>query len=127
MARIDLDIDGLVMPHSHPRASEILFVSKGIVVAGFIDTNNQLFQGILPEGNVFVIPRGLLHYYLNGGFGPATIISVLNSQSPGVVSIADAMFTPGDSEAMERIKRSVITRSLQDLDNDKVWNLSQVQ
>lgn len=60
VARIDLDIDGLVMPHSHPRASEILFVSKGIVVAGFIDTNNQLFQGILPEGNVFVIDQALL-------------------------------------------------------------------
>ncbi|WOH09995.1 hypothetical protein DCAR_0729456 [Daucus carota subsp. sativus] len=126
VARIDLDIDGLVMPHSHPRASEIFFVSKGIVVAGFIDTNNQLFQGILREGDVFVIPRGLLHYYLNGGFEPATIIAVLNSQSPGVVSIADAMFTPNDLEAMERIKRSVISKSLLDLDHAENANLSQI-
>ncbi|KAL8117477.1 germin-like protein subfamily 3 member 4 [Apium graveolens] len=126
VARIDLDIDGLVMPHSHPRASEIFYVSEGIVVAGFVDTNNQLFQGILREGDVFVIPRGLLHYYLNGGFAPATIIAVLNSQSPGVVSIADAMFAPGDSEAMERIKRSVISRSILDLDTTEDVNLSQV-
>lgn len=126
VARIDLDIDGLVMPHSHPRASEIFIVADGIVVAGFIDTNNQLFQGIFREGDVFVIPRGLLHYYLNGGFETATIIAVLNSQSPGVVSIADAMFTPDDSEAMERIKRSVISRSLVDLDNAEDVNLSQV-
>lgn len=114
VARIDMDVDGLVMPHSHPRGSEMFFVSKGIVVAGFIDTNNQLFQGVLREGDVFVIPRGLLHYYLNGGFEVATVFAVLNSQNPGLVSIADAMFAP--EEALERVKQGLISRSIVELD-----------
>ncbi|KAA8524464.1 hypothetical protein F0562_010887 [Nyssa sinensis] len=85
VARTDIEVDGLVLPHSHPRASEMFFVSKGVVVAGFIDTKNQLFQKVLKEGDVFVFPRGLLHYCLNAGFENATVYSVLNSQNPGVV------------------------------------------
>lgn len=117
VARIDLDVDGLVMPHSHPRASEMLFVSQGIVVAGFIDTNNQLFQEVLREGDVFVVPRGLLHYYLNGGFEVATIFAVLNSQNPGVVSIADAMFVANDNaEALQGMKQSLVSRAIEEMD-----------
>ncbi|KAM7471599.1 hypothetical protein LguiA_009782 [Lonicera macranthoides] len=121
-ARTDLDMDGLVMPHSHPRASEILFVSKGTVVAGFIDTNNQLFQRVVKEGDVFVFPRGLLHYCLNAGFEAATVFSVLNSQNPGMVSIADAMFAASDLEAMKRLRRRLV--SLSTLQLDRVVNVS---
>ncbi|KAF1001510.1 hypothetical protein AG4045_018711 [Apium graveolens] len=35
--------------------------------------------------------ESLLHYYTKGDFEPATLITVLNCQSPGVVSIAEAM------------------------------------
>ncbi|XP_043724118.1 germin-like protein subfamily 3 member 4 [Telopea speciosissima] len=92
IARTDIDVDGMVQPHSHPRASELLYVRKGVVVVGFVDTGKQVFQKTLREGDVFMFPRGLLHYSLNAGFELATIFSVLNSQNPGVVSITDAMF-----------------------------------
>ncbi|XP_048422702.1 germin-like protein subfamily 3 member 4 isoform X2 [Pyrus x bretschneideri] len=67
IARTDLRVDGMVSLHSHPRASELFFVSKGIVLAGFIDTKNQPFQQVLAEGDVFVFPKGLLHFSLNFG------------------------------------------------------------
>ncbi|OWM79285.1 germin-like protein subfamily 3 member 4 [Punica granatum] len=92
VGRMDLEFDGIVMPHSHPRASEMLFVSKGSVIAGFVDTKNQPFQEALKEGDVFVVPRGLLHYCFNIGYDSATILSVFNGQNPGSVSISDAMF-----------------------------------
>ncbi|KAF2311613.1 hypothetical protein GH714_025267 [Hevea brasiliensis] len=88
ISRIDLDVDGLVLPLYHPRASELFFVSAGVVIAGFVDTKNQQFQKILKEGDVFVLPRGLLHFCLNAGDESATIFSVLSSQNPGVVKIA---------------------------------------
>lgn len=113
IARTDLDVDGLVMPHSHPRASEILYVSKGVLIAGFIDTQNQLFQRTLSEGDVFVFPRGLLHYCLNSGFETATAFSVLNSQNPGLVSIADAMF---GSEVIKMLKLRLISISKLEVD-----------
>lgn len=92
VARTDLAVDGLVMPHSHPRASEMIYVHRGSVVAGFVDTRNQLFQQSLRKGDVMVFPRGLLHFSLNVGYDDATLFSVLSSQNPGVVGISDAMF-----------------------------------
>ncbi|CAK9163205.1 unnamed protein product [Ilex paraguariensis] len=122
VARTDLDVDGLVLPHSHPRASEILFVSTGNVVAGFVDTQKHLFQRFLRRGDVFVVPRGMLHYSLNSGFDVATVFSVLNSQNPGMLNIADALFAPNDSEAMEMLKKRLI--NLSKLEVDQVGNVT---
>lgn len=122
VARTDLEVDGLVMPHAHPRASEMLFVSTGVVIAGFIDTNNVLFRKVLREGEVFVFPRGLLHYCLNNGFDDATVFSVLNSQNPGVVSIPGAIFASDDSESMKKLKHRLI--SLSRLDSERLENVT---
>ncbi|AQK57581.1 Germin-like protein subfamily 3 member 4 [Zea mays] len=101
MARTDIAPYGVVLPHSHPRASEMMFVHGGSVVVGFLDTEGRLFQKRLGEGEVFVFPRGLLHYVMNYGFGLATAFSVLNSQNPGVVGVAHAMFFASDSDVVE--------------------------
>lgn len=106
IARTDLEVDGLIMPHSHPRASEMFFVSKGVVIAGFIDTKNMLFQKILNAGDVFVFPRGLLHFCINDGYENAVVFSVMNSQNPGVVKIADAMFEP-DQDMINKLVRKI--------------------
>ncbi|GKA36424.1 germin-like protein subfamily 3 member 4 [Tanacetum coccineum] len=97
-ARTDLEVDGLVMPHTHPRSTEMIFVAKGVVIVGFIDTNSKLFQSVLREGDVFVFPKGLLHYCLNSGFDNALIYSFFNAQNPGVVDISNAMFGGTESE-----------------------------
>ncbi|KAG9447349.1 hypothetical protein H6P81_013477 [Aristolochia fimbriata] len=106
IARTDLAVGGMVPLHSHPRASEMLFVRSGIVIAGFVDTNGRLFQNNLRAGDVLIFPRGLLHYQLNGGFELATAFSVLNSQNPGGVKVADTMFST-DSEMIEKVMRLV--------------------
>ena len=111
IARTDLDVDGMVTPHAHPRASEMFFVRKGAVVAGFIDTKNQVFQKLLKEGDVFVFPRGLLHFCLNAGYELAVVFSVLNSQNPGMVSVTDAMFEP-ESDAIKMLIGRIISTTL---------------
>ncbi|RLM57857.1 germin-like protein 11-1 [Panicum miliaceum] len=100
MARTDIAPSGVVLPHSHPRASEMMFVHGGSVAVGFFDTKGRLFQKTLGEGEVFIFPRGLVHYIINYGFGPSTTFSVLNSQNPGVVGITHAMFVT-DSDVLE--------------------------
>ncbi|KAL5791622.1 hypothetical protein ACOSP7_000216 [Xanthoceras sorbifolium] len=110
VARTDLDVDGIVLPHSHPRASEMMFVFEGVVLAGFVDTNSKLFQKVLKAGDVFLFPRGLLHYCLNFGYDPATVFSVLNSQNPGVVSINDASFEP-KFDTINKLVRKLISVS----------------
>ncbi|MBA0560148.1 hypothetical protein Golob_017064 [Gossypium lobatum] len=68
LARIDYQPDGLNPPHTHPRASEIIFVLDGEL-------------------------DGLAHYQKNNGVKPASVIAGFNSQFPGTQSIATALFT----------------------------------
>lgn len=121
IARTDLAVDGLVVPHAHPRASELFYVSKGVVVAGFIDTGGRLYQQNLREGDVFLFPRGLLHFSLNAGYELATAFSFLNGQNPGVVSIMDAMFG-SDSVMLDKLVRRM--RSLSDLEIGHIRNVT---
>ncbi|KAK4845393.1 hypothetical protein QYF36_004448 [Acer negundo] len=114
VARTDIDKDGMVMPHSHPRASEILFVFEGVVIAGFIDTNSKVFLKLLKAGDVFVFPKGLLHFFFNSGFDSATVFSVLSSQNPGVVSISGDMFEP-DFNIINKLVRKFISVSADNL------------
>ena len=48
-------------PHTHPRASELLFVVGGTLQVGFVDTTNKLFTQTLQTGDMFVFPKGLVH------------------------------------------------------------------
>lgn len=105
-----MEVDGIVTPHSHPRAAEILFVSKGVVTVGFIDTSNQVFQKVLREGDVFIIPKSMLHFCFNVGYEFATIFSVLNSQNPGLIDISGAVFG-SSSEAATKMKERVVSLS----------------
>eukprot|EP00250_Pteridium_aquilinum_P000206 c10231_g1_i1 orf=51-710(+) len=92
MARLDLDVGGIIPPHTHPRGSEIIFVIQGSLYAGFIDTHNKLFARVINPGEVMIFPRGLIHFQLNVGSSPAFAIVSLNAQEPGLQFIANSMF-----------------------------------
>lgn len=80
-------------PHTHPRATELLtMVSGGPIQAGVVDTTGTPHIYILYPGDIIVFPRGLLHYELNVGSTEAFFISALNSQNPGVLTAATALF-----------------------------------
>jgi quercetin dioxygenase-like cupin family protein len=100
MARLDFAKGGLVPPHTHPRATEIIFVVEGSLLVGFVSTNETLFATTLQKGDVFVFPRGLLHFEFNVCDGTATAIAALNSQNPGTQIQAVALFNSGISEAV---------------------------
>ncbi|XP_054821061.1 germin-like protein subfamily 3 member 4 [Prosopis cineraria] len=88
IGRTDIGVDGVVQPHHHPRATEMIFVVEGMLVVGFLDTHSKLFQKLLNVGDVFVFPKGLFHFCVNRGRGDAILLSVFNSQSPGMGSVA---------------------------------------
>ncbi|XP_077214419.1 germin-like protein 3-1 [Tasmannia lanceolata] len=84
MARIDIAPNGLMPPHSHPRASEVTLLLSGNLLVGFVDTSNRLFTQQLRAGDSFVFPRGMLHYLYNlNSLAPALAVSGLSSQNPG--------------------------------------------
>ncbi|KAJ0082998.1 hypothetical protein Patl1_11444 [Pistacia atlantica] len=94
VARADFAPLGINPPHYHPRASEILTVLEGTLIAGFVTSNpeNRLIMKVLNKGDLFVFPAGLIHFQKNIGPGYAYSISALSSQDPGVVTIANAVF-----------------------------------
>ncbi|OIV91048.1 hypothetical protein TanjilG_17008 [Lupinus angustifolius] len=92
-SRIDYKAGGLNPPHTHPRATEIVFVLEGQLDVGFITTANKLISKTIKKGEIFVFPKGLVHYQKNNGDNHAAVISAFNSQLPGTVSIAATLFT----------------------------------
>ncbi len=89
--RLDFDIGGVFPPHTHPFASETLFVVKGTVYTGFISFDSILYAETLQEGDVYIFPKGTLHFQLNVGNGPAVTFNSLNSQNPGFLTAANQL------------------------------------
>ncbi|KAJ0978724.1 hypothetical protein J5N97_014198 [Dioscorea zingiberensis] len=102
LSRIDYAPGGLNPPHTHPRATEMVFVLYGTLDVGFITTANKLISKTISQGEIFVFPRGLVHFQRNSGKVPAAVIAAFNSQLPGTQSIAATLFgsTPSVPDAV---------------------------
>lgn len=92
LSRIDYAPGGINPPHTHPRATEMVFVLEGELNVGFITTANVLVSKTIKKGEVFVFPRGLVHFQKNDGKEKAAVIAAFNSQLPGTQSIATTLF-----------------------------------
>ncbi|KAK1669941.1 hypothetical protein QYE76_058100 [Lolium multiflorum] len=108
MSRVDYAPWGVNPPHTHPRATEIIFVLEGSLDVAFVTTGGNLYAHTVCKGELFVFPRGLVHFQRNNGGAPAVAISAFNSQLPGTQSLAVAMF--GSSPPMPT---DVLARALQ--------------
>ena len=108
VSRIDYAPWGVNPPHVHPRATEVIFVLQGSLDVGFVTTANRLYARIVCAGEVFVFPRGLVHYQRNNGGGPAAVLSAFDSQLPGTQPVAEALFG-----ASPPVPTDVLARSFQ--------------
>ncbi|XP_077239925.1 germin-like protein 5-1 [Tasmannia lanceolata] len=108
MSRIDYAPSGLNPPHTHPRATEIVFVLDGQLDVGFITTANVLISKTIKKGEIFVFPRGLVHFQKNNGNVSAAVIAAFNSQFPGTQSIGIALFA-----ATPPVPDNVLTKAFQ--------------
>ncbi|KAH7565560.1 hypothetical protein ACOSP7_020009 [Xanthoceras sorbifolium] len=93
LARLDLAPGGVIPMHTHPAASEILFVVHGKITAGFISSAaNSVYVKTLKKGEVMVFPQGLLHFQINAGMHPALAVVSFNSPNPGLQILDFALF-----------------------------------
>lgn len=87
---------GVNPPHTHPRAAELLFVIQGSLEVGFVDTSNKLYTQTLQVGDLFVFPKGLVHYQYNSDWNKsATAVSGFGSANAGTVSLPTTLFATG--------------------------------
>ena len=92
-ARLDIAVGGVVPLHTHPAASELLFVTEGTILAGFItSSSNTVYTKTLYKGDVMVFPQGLLHYQYNGGSSPAVALVAFSGPNPGLQITDYALF-----------------------------------
>ncbi|KAK1587241.1 hypothetical protein Q3G72_010927 [Acer saccharum] len=99
-------------PHTHPRSAELLFLVQGSLQVGFVDTTNKLFSQTLQAGDMFVFPKGLVHFQYNADAqNPATAVSAFGSANAGTVSLPVTLFTTGidDTILAKSFKTDVAT------------------
>ncbi|CAN1171308.1 Germin-like protein 9-3 [Linum perenne] len=72
--------------------AELLFVIDGSLQVGFVDTTNKLFTQTLQTGDMFVFPKGLVHFQYNAWNSTAIALSAFGSASAGTVSLPTTLF-----------------------------------
>ncbi|GLT54059.1 hypothetical protein SLA2020_272910 [Shorea laevis] len=108
MNRLDFAPGGINPPHSHPRASETVLVIKGRLLVGFVTTGNMYYSKVLTAGQIFVIPKGLVHFQRNVGKEKALAFTSFNSQLPGSAVLPLNLFASTPS-----IPNDVLTKTFQ--------------
>jgi len=84
---------GMNTPHTHPRATEILYLVSGEMEAGFIGENGARFvYNVLTKGQGTLFPHGSIHYQINTGCDPVLFVAALNDEDPGTSQIAQRFF-----------------------------------
>nr|CAA63014.1 germin1 [Arabidopsis thaliana] len=91
-ARLDLAPKGVIPMHTHPGASEVLFVLTGSITAGFVSSANAVYVQTLKPGQVMVFPQGLLHFQINAGKSSASAVVTFNSANRGLQILDFALF-----------------------------------
>nr|GEY16629.1 germin-like protein 9-3 [Tanacetum cinerariifolium] len=65
----------------------------GSLEVGFVDTTNKLFTQTLQEGDIFVFPKGLVHFQFNNdAMNPVVALSAFGSANAGTVSVPNSVF-----------------------------------
>ena len=76
-------------PHTHPRATEIIYLVNGEIEAGFIEENGARFvHNVVTKGQGTLFPQGSIHYQINTGCDPVLFVAALNNEDPGTSQIA---------------------------------------
>ncbi|KAL3701977.1 hypothetical protein R1sor_019999 [Riccia sorocarpa] len=98
---------GVNVPHTHPRGTETLFIIEGTLEVGLIDTTApvpMLFTQTLHKDDIFVFPRGLVHFQINKSKKTVRAYASFSSTNPGLVSLPRTLF--GVNADIEVLKKS---------------------
>ncbi|KAL9224663.1 hypothetical protein vseg_000679 [Gypsophila vaccaria] len=91
MSRLDIGVGGVVPIHTH-RVSELILVTEGTIIAGFIAEDDTAFYKTLNKGDIMIFPQGMLHFQVNVGDVPALAFVSLNSANPGFQTTSTSLF-----------------------------------
>ncbi|CAN1166650.1 Auxin-binding protein ABP20 [Linum perenne] len=92
--RADYAPGGAFPLHVHPHSSELIYVVEGTVTAGFVSgaASNTVYVKKLKQGEIMVLPQGLVHFQVNTGDKNAVLLATFGNAEPGVQVISSALF-----------------------------------
>ncbi|KAL6125703.1 hypothetical protein ACLB2K_073757 [Fragaria x ananassa] len=95
-AVLQLPPQTLLPPYTRSDAAGLLFLLDGSLEVGLIDTKNNLYTTKLQAGDIFIFPKGLIHYQYNTDSQlPATAIAAFGSASARAVAVPPSVFASG--------------------------------
>jgi quercetin dioxygenase-like cupin family protein len=93
LSLLSLAPGGVSAPHTRPHATGLFFVLEGTFEVGFVDTTNKLYTQTLQTGDMFIFPKGLVHYQYNSDTkNPAVAVAAFGSASASTVLIPTTLF-----------------------------------
>jgi len=87
---IELAPCGLILPETHPRATEMIYVIEGErLQVGFSEENGgRTLVNEIRKGQCMLFPASLIHFEQNLACTPVKYLAALNSEDPGVVTMS---------------------------------------
>ncbi|CAM6081522.1 unnamed protein product [Calypogeia fissa] len=84
---------GVLPPHIHPRGSKLIYIIQGTLSVGFIDSTYKNYNQTLIEGDVYVVPKAMVHYMANlDSDVEVKVIFSFSSSNPGTILMPNALF-----------------------------------
>jgi hypothetical protein len=77
-----------------------------------------LISKTIVKGEIFVFPKGLVHFQKNSGYGHASVISAFNSQLQGTVNIVLNLFAATPPVA-DQVLTQTFKASIQEIQRTK--------
>ncbi|GAB0492481.1 hypothetical protein MMPV_003744 [Pyropia vietnamensis] len=91
-ALISLEENAHNLPHTHPRASETLFLAKGAMEVFIVEENGaspvRVIENTIHPGGVAVFPKGLIHGQRCVARKGCEAIAVLGNGDPGTNTVS---------------------------------------
>ncbi|XVF76177.1 hypothetical protein PTKIN_Ptkin13bG0245600 [Pterospermum kingtungense] len=91
--------------HSHRHTAELLFLLIGSLEVGFVDAENVFRFQTLQARDLFIFPKGVIHYQYNYGQDAAFAVSAFSSANAGTITTLRSVFSTN-------IRDDIIAKSL---------------
>ncbi len=85
---------------------------EGTLFVGFVSYDGVLFAETLQEGDLYIFPKGTLHFQINKGTGHAASLNALNSQNPELLFAANQLLGSNIPDAVLETSLGINAKAL---------------
>jgi oxalate decarboxylase/phosphoglucose isomerase-like protein (cupin superfamily) len=108
MVLVNLEPCAINPPHTHPRATELIYMISGKDLrTAFVEENGgRVIVNDIGMGETTFFPEGLIHYQQNLSCEPVMFLATLSSEDPGAVSVATQFFKLPEEAQLATLNQS---------------------